>query len=47
MRGPIDYIIVGFEGNIYRLITNKKDSEEPSKSNLVAGVGLEPTTLWL
>jgi hypothetical protein len=31
----------------YRLIVTKKDSEVPSKSFLVAGVGFEPTTLWL
>lgn len=32
---------------LYRLVATKKDSEEPSKSFLVAGVGFEPTTLWL
>ncbi|MDB5180541.1 MAG: hypothetical protein JWO54_299 [Candidatus Saccharibacteria bacterium] len=32
---------------LYRLTANKKDSELPSKSFLVAGVGFEPTTLWL
>ena len=31
----------------YRLATTKKDSEEPSKSFLVAGAGFEPATLWL
>ena len=31
----------------YRVVATKKDSEEPSKSFLVAGVGFEPTTLWL
>ena len=31
----------------YRLVTNKKDSELPSKSFLVAGVGFEPTTSGL
>ena len=31
----------------YRLVATKKDSEEPSKSFLVAGVGFEPTTFWL
>ena len=31
----------------YRVLPTKKDSEEPSKSFLVAGVGFEPTTLWL
>jgi site-specific DNA recombinase len=33
--------------HFYRVNTNKKDSEMPSKSFLVAGVGFEPTTLWL
>ena len=32
---------------LYRLVATKKDSEEPSKSFLVAGVGFEPTTFWL
>ena len=31
----------------YRVLPTKKDSEEPSKSFLVAGVGFEPTTFWL
>ena len=31
----------------YRLAETKKGSEEPSKSFLVAGIGLEPTTSWL
>ena len=31
----------------YRLVANKKDSEESSKSILVAGVGFEPTTFGL
>ena len=31
----------------YRLVETKKGSELPSKSFLVAGVGFEPTTLWL
>ena len=31
----------------YRLVTTKKDFEEPSKSFLVAGAGFEPATLWL
>ena len=31
----------------YRLVATKKDSEEPSKSFLVAGAGFEPATLWL
>ncbi len=32
---------------LYKLVENKKGSEEPSKSFLVAGVGFEPTTFWL
>ncbi len=32
---------------LYRLVATKKDSEEPSKSFLVAGAGFEPATLWL
>lgn len=32
---------------LYRLIPNKKDSEEPSKSFLVARAGFEPATYWL
>ncbi len=32
---------------LYRYITTKKGSEEPSSSFLVAGAGLEPATLWL
>jgi site-specific DNA recombinase len=32
---------------LYRCIPIEKGSEEPSKSDLVAGVGLEPTTSWL
>lgn len=32
---------------LYRLAATKKDSEEPSKSFLVAGAGFEPATLWL
>ncbi len=32
---------------LYRCISNKKDSEESLKSDLVAGAGLEPATLWL
>ena len=32
---------------LYRLLPNKKDSKVPLKSFLVAGVGFEPTTLWL
>lgn len=31
----------------YRLVVNKKGSEEPSKSFLVAGRGFEPLTSWL
>ena len=31
----------------YRLIANKKGSEDPSKSFLVAGSGFEPLTSWL
>ena len=31
----------------YRLVATKKDSEEPSKSFLVAGRGFEPLTFWL
>lgn len=31
----------------YTVIATKKDSEEPSKSFLVAGAGFEPATLWL
>ena len=31
----------------YRVVATKKDSEESSKSFLVAGVGFEPTTSWL
>ena len=33
--------------HLYRYVGNKKDSENFSKSFLVAGVGFEPTTLWL
>jgi site-specific DNA recombinase len=33
--------------HFYRLIATKKDSEEPSKSFLVAGAGFEPATCWL
>ena len=33
--------------DFYRLVETKKDSELPSKSFLVAGVGFEPTTSWL
>ena len=32
---------------LYRCIPNEKGSEEPSKSDLVAGPGLEPGTSWL
>ena len=32
---------------LYRYAPNKKDSPEPEKSFLVAGVGFEPTTFWL
>lgn len=32
---------------IYRLVGSKKGTEVPSKSDLVAGAGLEPATLWL
>ena len=32
---------------LYRVLPTKKDSEEPSKSFLVAGAGFEPATLWL
>lgn len=32
---------------LYRYVANKKGSEEPSESFLVAGAGLEPATLWL
>ena len=32
---------------LYRVLPNKKDSKVPLKSFLVAGVGFEPTTLWL
>lgn len=32
---------------LYRLVATKKDSEEPSKSFLVAGAGFEPATFWL
>ncbi|MDB5179708.1 MAG: hypothetical protein JWN12_340 [Candidatus Saccharibacteria bacterium] len=32
---------------LYRYKPNKKDSEESSYNDLVAGVGFEPTTLWL
>ena len=32
---------------LYRYTPNKKDSEESSHNDLVAGVGFEPTTLWL
>ena len=31
----------------YRVLPTKKDSEEPSKSFLVAGAGFEPATSWL
>lgn len=33
--------------SLYRVLPNKKDSEEPLKSFLVAGVGFEPTTFGL
>ena len=33
--------------SLYRVLPTKKDSEEPSKSFLVAGAGFEPATLWL
>ena len=33
--------------HFYRLVATKKDSEEPSKSFLVAGAGFEPATCWL
>ncbi len=33
--------------HFYRLVATKKDSEEPSKSFLVAGAGFEPATSWL
>lgn len=32
---------------LYRGLGTEKGSEEPSKSDLVAGAGLEPATLWL
>ena len=32
---------------LYRGLETEKGSEEPSKSDLVAGAGLEPATLWL
>lgn len=32
---------------LYRLVTTKKTSGEALNNHLVAGVGLEPTTLWL
>jgi site-specific DNA recombinase len=32
---------------LYRYVSTKKGSEEPSKSDLVAGPGLEPGTSWL
>ena len=32
---------------LYRSILLKEGSEEPSNDDLVAGVGFEPTTLWL
>ncbi len=32
---------------LYRCLPNKKDSQEPSESFLVAGAGLEPATSWL
>ncbi len=32
---------------LYRCIAKQKEPEEPSESFLVAGVGFEPTTLWL
>ena len=32
---------------LYRVLPNKKDLSVSEKSFLVAGVGFEPTTLWL
>jgi site-specific DNA recombinase len=46
-----DYKVGGFGTSeisaLYRYVPTKKGSEEPSKPFLVAGVGFEPTTLWL
>ena len=33
--------------DFYRVLPNKKDSEESPKSILVAGRGFEPLTSWL
>ena len=32
---------------LFEIMQKQKGSEEPSKSFLVAGAGLEPATLWL